>query len=73
VNGQDTVVASNDNWSDEANAADAATAIPGAFELETGSNDAVLLITLPAGLYTAVVRGVGETTGNAIIEVYDVP
>lgn len=72
INDQDVIVATNDNWSDEPNAAQAA-AVPGTFELTPGSNDAVLLLTLPAGIYTAHVRGVGNTTGNAIVEVYEVP
>jgi hypothetical protein len=73
INDQDVIVATNDNWSDEPNAAQAAVAVPGAFELSPGSNDAVLLLTLSAGIYTAHVRGAGNTTGNAIVEVYDVP
>ncbi|MEI7553591.1 MAG: hypothetical protein WCL24_14815, partial [Verrucomicrobiota bacterium] len=68
----DAVVAANDNWSSGANAAQvsaAATAV-GAFALPTGSKDAALLVTLPAGTYSAVVSGVGATTGTALVEVY---
>ena len=69
--GRDIVVATNDNWQDEPNAANAA-AIPGPFALDAGSKDAALLITLPAGAYTVQVAGAGQTTGNALIEVYDI-
>ena len=35
--------------------------------------DAVLLVTLAPGSYTAQVSGVGATTGVALVEVYEVP
>ena len=35
------------------------------------SKDAALLVTLPAGAFTALVSGVGHTSGGALIEVYD--
>jgi hypothetical protein len=64
------VVASNDNW----NASDAATFdAVGAFPLDPGSKDAALTVDLPAGVYTAVVRGVGQTAGPALVEIYEVP
>ena len=67
-----TVIASNDNWSSAANAAEiaAAASAVGAFALPTGSKDAALVATLPAGSYTAVVSGVGNTTGTALVELY---
>ncbi len=57
-----TVLATNDNWSSAANASEissAATAV-GAFALTSGSRDAAILTSLPAGSYTAVVSGVGN-------------
>ena len=45
----------------------------GAFPLVATSKDAVLLVTLAPGGYTAQVTGVGATTGVALIEVYEVP
>jgi hypothetical protein len=46
----------------------------GAFALGGGSSrDAALLVTLPPGSYTAQVSGVGNTTGVALIEVYELP
>jgi hypothetical protein len=41
--------------------------------LPTGSRDAALVTTLPAGNYTAIVSGVGATTGTALVELYVVP
>jgi outer membrane protein assembly factor BamB/subtilisin family serine protease len=69
------VLATNDNWSDAANAtAVAATAgRVGAFALASPSRDSVLLVTLPPGSYTAHVSGVGGTVGTALVEVYEVP
>jgi hypothetical protein len=68
-------VATNDNWSAAGNANDVAAAVArvGAFAFPTGSRDAALLLTLPAGTYTATVSGVGATTGTALVEIYVVP
>lgn len=67
-NSAGTVVASNDNWTgaDVAAAAQAA----GAFALPVGSKDAAVIVTLPPGNYTVVVRGVGGATGVGLAEVY---
>ncbi len=67
-----TIVASNDDWGNASNAADIApvSAQAGAFALPTGSKDAVLLVSLSAGAYTAVVGGAGSTTGTVIVELY---
>ncbi len=63
-------LATNDNW----NAADAATMTAiGAFALPAGSRDAAIITTLPAGSYSAIVSGVGGTTGTALVELYVVP
>lgn len=65
-----TVVATNDNWA----AASAAT-FPrvGAFDLPTGSADAVIAATLPPGSYTAQMRSAtASAAGTGLIEVYDV-
>lgn len=63
-----------DNWGDAAYAdtvAATASALR-AFEISRDSKDAVLLLELPPGAYTAVVTGLGRTTGVAIVEVYEV-
>ncbi len=65
------LVAANDNW----DAALAATfAQVAAFPLTAGSRDAALVLTLPAGrTYTAQVFGAAGTTGEALIEIYELP
>ncbi len=45
----------------------------GAFPLPTGSADSAVVATLPAGAYSALVTGVGNTTGVALAEIYEVP
>lgn len=67
-----TAIASNDNWGASANATDIAAAATafGAFALPNNSRDAALLVTLPAGSYSAVVSGVGNGTGTALVELY---
>jgi len=69
-----TQVASNDNWETGNSTAaqiSAASAQVGEFPLSPGSKDAALLITLQPGSYTVIVTGVGNTTGVALVEVYD--
>ena len=65
----------NDNWGDSNDAATLATTAGavGAFALPASGKDAALLLYLAPGSYTAQVSGVGDTTGVALIEVYDVP
>ncbi len=66
------VTASNDNWGGDPQLTAAANAV-GAFALsDPTSRDAVLLVTLPPGQYTAQVSGIGAG-GTAIVEVYEVP
>ena len=62
----------NNDWGGGAALANAFTATY-AFALPAASKDAALLVTLPPGVYTAQVSGVGNTTGIALIEVYEVP
>jgi hypothetical protein len=59
----------NDNWTTEI--APTMSRV-GAFPLAAGSKDAALLVALPPGAYTALVRA-GATGGVVLIELYDVP
>lgn len=63
------LVASNDDW--EASLAPTFAAV-GAFAWAAGSKDAALVVTLPPGTYSAIIRGAGASTGVALAEVYDV-
>ena len=68
-----TLLQGNDDWGGTA-ALSSAFAQVGAFTLASGaSRDAALLVTLPPGSYTAQLTGVGNTTGVALVEVYEVP
>jgi hypothetical protein len=75
VNSSGTTVATDTGWSTNANAAAIASEMQavGAFPLPSGSADCALLLTLPPGGYTAVVSGVGSSSGVALVEVYQAP
>ncbi len=45
----------------------------GAFELSIYNRDAAVLVTLPPGSHTVMLSGVGGATGEALIEIYEVP
>lgn len=70
-----TIVATNDDWGSATNAFEIITtsATVGAFALPSGSKDAVILISLAPGNYTALISGANDTTGIALVEVYEVP
>lgn len=71
--GNNAFVQGNDDWGGTA-ALTTAFAQTGAFTLpDPASKDAVLLVTLPPGSYTAQVSGVGGTTGIALVEIYELP
>ncbi len=61
-----TVIGTNDNWTDAANAAQIQTAI-GA---PSNTLESAILVTLQPGAYTAIVSGAGGGTGLAIVEVF---
>jgi hypothetical protein len=68
--GQGTLIEANDDWQQS----------PGAAQIQAASlaptNAAESAILLPAaapGLYTAILRGKGETTGIGLVETYNIP
>lgn len=65
------VLGTNTRWGGSA-ALSAAFAQVGAFPLAANSADSALLLTLPAGQYTAQVTGTGNSSGVALLEVYEV-
>lgn len=67
-----TVIAENDNWSNNT-ALSSAARQSGATTFSTGSLDSALILTLEPGAYTAVVSGVNAATGNALVEIYELP
>jgi hypothetical protein len=68
--GVDAPAASNNDWGGTA-ALKAAFAAAGAFSLTDNSKDAAVLMSLPPGGYSVQVSGVGSTTGQALVEIYD--
>ena len=71
-NGASAKIGENDNWGGTA-ALTAAYGQVGAFGLPPASKDAALLATLAPGGYSVQVSGTANTTGVALVEVYEVP
>ncbi len=66
-----TRLATNDNWQAALTSTFVATQ---AFPLNPGSKDAALVVTLPAGAgYSVQLSGADGGTGEALVEVYEVP
>jgi hypothetical protein len=61
-----TQIGFNDNWQDAANSA----AIQSSGFAPADGVESAILVTLQPGAYTAIVTGVGATTGVAIVEVF---
>jgi pectinesterase len=62
------LIASNDNWRDDAVFISQLTA---AGLAPTDDAEAALIVTLQPGQYTTIVRGQDGTTGTALVEAYD--
>ncbi|MDP9099002.1 MAG: hypothetical protein M3N48_08410 [Verrucomicrobiota bacterium] len=62
-------IAFNDNYKDNTAAEQARIAQAGLTPRD--DRESVLVRTLPEGVYTAIVRGKGDTSGIAVVEVYD--
>ncbi len=67
-NGTGTIIATNDNWRDTQQAAISATGLAPPNNAES----AILTTLAPSSNYTAVVRGKNNSTGVALVEVYDI-
>jgi plastocyanin len=74
-NGAGTLIASNNNWQTTIIGgiitADQVSAIQNSGHAPTQPSESAIIATLPPGNYTAIVRGVNNSTGNALVEVYD--
>ncbi len=62
------LLATNDNWADTQREAIQATGLA-----PTNAAESALVVTLPKGAYTAIIRGKGGATGIALVEVYKLP
>lgn len=65
VNG--SAIASNDNWQDDTNATD----IQQNGLAPVNALESAIVLHLPAGAYSAIVRGTGDGTGVGLVEVYN--
>nr|MBA2271929.1 hypothetical protein [Chthoniobacterales bacterium] len=66
ISGASGSIASNDNWKDSQQSEIEQTGIPPRDERESA-----IVRTLQPGAYTAIVRGKSESTGIAVVEMYD--
>ncbi len=68
-----SIIETNDNWDShpEKSRLEAFMDSAGAFELVEGSGDSAMFVWLEPGLYTAIISGVNDTTGVALVEIYD--
>ena len=71
-NGVSVKIGENNDWGGTAELTAAFGAV-GAFGLPATSKDAALLVTLPPGNYSVQAAGTANTTGVALVEVYEVP
>ncbi len=72
-NSSSVKIAENNDWAGTAELTAAFNSV-GAFALPAAtSKDAALLISLPPGGYSVQASGVNNTTGTALVEVYEVP
>jgi hypothetical protein len=69
------LIASNDNWQHTIIGgiitSDQVAAIRASGHAPTDPSESAIIATLPPGNYTAIVRGVNNTTGVGLVEVYD--
>jgi hypothetical protein len=72
VDSQGNVVASNSGWGGDPTLSSVFAQV-GAFALPTDSADSAIVVTLPAGSYTARLDGANQTTGKGLLEIYNVP
>jgi hypothetical protein len=74
-NGAGTLIASNNNWVTTIIGgiitANQVTEIRASGHAPTNAFESAIIAELPAGNYTAIVRGVNNTTGVGLVEVYD--
>jgi plastocyanin len=74
-NGAGALIGSNNNWQTTIIGGiitgDQVSAIQNSGHAPTQPSESAIIATLPPGNYTAIIRGVSNSTGNALVEVYD--
>jgi hypothetical protein len=72
-----STIAQNDDWQTTQIGgiitSDQVTEIQNSGLAPTNAREAAIIVTLPPGSYTAIVRGVNNTTGNGLVEAYALP
>ena len=68
-----TLLASNDNWKTQPDGSSQQAEIEATGLQPANDLESALLQIFPAGSYTAIVRGVNNTTGVGVIEAYNLP
>ncbi|MBP7143519.1 MAG: immunoglobulin domain-containing protein, partial [Opitutaceae bacterium] len=71
ISGTD-ILSENDNWGGTAALKSAFESV-GAFALPPASADSAMLLSLQPGTYSIRLSGAGDSTGVAILEIYDMP
>jgi len=70
-----SLIAQNDDWQTTQIGgiitSDQVAEIQNSHLAPTNPAESAIIATLQPGTYTAIVRGVNNTTGNALVEVYD--
>jgi hypothetical protein len=66
-----TLVGSNDNWKTRPDGSSQQAEIEATTIQPTNDLESALVQTLPAGSYTAIVRGKSNTTGVGLVEAYN--
>ena len=72
-NASGTTIASNDNWKVKPDGSSQQAEIEATTLAPTNDSESALVQTLPAGNYTAIVRGKNNTTGIGLVETYNLP
>ncbi|HEX4631343.1 MAG TPA: SBBP repeat-containing protein [Chthoniobacterales bacterium] len=67
-NGDGTLLFTDNDWMD--NPSQAAEIAAAGFA-PSDSREAAISVTLPPGFYTAILAGLGNTSGNGLVEIYD--
>jgi hypothetical protein len=74
-NGSGAVIATNDDWQTTMIGgiigSSQVSDIQSSGHVPTAASESAIIANLPPGNYTAIVRGVSNTTGVALVEVYD--
>ena len=72
-NGSGTSIATNDDWKTRPDGSSQQAEIEATGIQPTDDRESAIVASLPPSAYTAVVRGKNNTTGIALVEVYNLP